>query len=295
MALNKFISNYKLFIKAFRIHHWLKNILIFSPLFASRNLNIQYYDLYISVFLIFSFAASTVYLLNDFFDAHDDKKNPEKRSRAFASGIINKNQLWALFFIMNCIVLAGALSINYAFFATIIAYLVLNISYSLYFKEIKYMDLICLISFYYLRVLAGITLIENNKFPTFWFFLFIAFLVLALSVAKRIVGIIKNASYNISDKRPYLFTDMRFLKTLFIFSILASIFLLFVYFFESKYLFRYQYLVISIPFLFSYFCFNFVILTFEGKMNSDPIIQILKQKKLFLSMFAIILIYLISY
>ncbi len=77
----------RMFIKAMRCNQWLKNILIFSPMFLAHRFTdrICLTDT-IMAFFAFSFAASSIYVLNDLFDLSADQHHPRKCQRPFASG-----------------------------------------------------------------------------------------------------------------------------------------------------------------------------------------------------------------
>ena len=69
----------KQYLKLIRVKHWLKNGLVFLPLFFSMNLcNIQYLSLCFLAFVIFSLSSSVVYVLNDMADVEKDKLHPIK-------------------------------------------------------------------------------------------------------------------------------------------------------------------------------------------------------------------------
>ncbi|MCF7818296.1 MAG: UbiA family prenyltransferase, partial [Kiritimatiellales bacterium] len=77
----------KMLVKAMRCPQWLKNLLIFAPVvlahkFADAGALIQS----ITAFFAFSFAASSIYVLNDLFDLSADQHHPRKCQRPFASG-----------------------------------------------------------------------------------------------------------------------------------------------------------------------------------------------------------------
>jgi 4-hydroxybenzoate polyprenyltransferase len=56
-------------LELIRVKDWLKNLLLFVPLVFSGNVLIfNYYQSLIINFLIFSFTASIVYIINDIFD-----------------------------------------------------------------------------------------------------------------------------------------------------------------------------------------------------------------------------------
>ena len=68
------------FFKLIRVKHWLKNVLVFLPIFFSINLFNQ--DLFLKSFfsfIIFSLTASIVYIVNDMNDIEKDKLHPIKK------------------------------------------------------------------------------------------------------------------------------------------------------------------------------------------------------------------------
>ena len=85
----------KEYIKLIRVKHWIKNLLIFLPIFFSKNLGNQ--EKIISViigFISFSFVASSIYIINDIRDVEKDRKHPIKKNRPIASGKISiKNSI----------------------------------------------------------------------------------------------------------------------------------------------------------------------------------------------------------
>ncbi|MDR3049526.1 MAG: decaprenyl-phosphate phosphoribosyltransferase [Elusimicrobiota bacterium] len=152
-------SKIKSYLKLFRIHHWLKNALVFTPLiFAVKFFN---FDLLIKTafcFLAFSLLASAIYIINDIFDASKDKLHKIKHLRPIASGQISCQNaafcsiiLIALAFIVNfCFVKDQSLA--WLFLAL---YLFSNIAYSLGLKNIPLIDLIILVCGFLLRILYG--------------------------------------------------------------------------------------------------------------------------------------------
>ena len=80
MAFDK-IKNY---IKLIRIKHWIKNGLIFLPIFFSLSLTENNIILTLLGFFSFSFMASFVYIVNDIKDKEKDKNHPRKKERPIA-------------------------------------------------------------------------------------------------------------------------------------------------------------------------------------------------------------------
>ena len=74
------------FLEALRPHQWVKNLLVLAPLFFTD----QAFDpagwlAALTALGSFCFAASSVYLLNDILDRHDDARHPTKKNRPIAS------------------------------------------------------------------------------------------------------------------------------------------------------------------------------------------------------------------
>jgi 4-hydroxybenzoate polyprenyltransferase len=77
---------------------------------------------------------------------------------------------------------ASLLSLEFALIG--LAYLVLNLAYSAWLKHAPILDVMCLASFYVLRVAAGVSLITVTRFSP-WLYVFTTFLALYLGIGKR--------------------------------------------------------------------------------------------------------------
>ena len=99
-------------LKAIRIHQWLKNLLLFVPFLAAHQIgNAQSFGLLIIAFLSFSLCASSVYITNDLLDLESDRSHPRKRARPFAAaklsvlhGVIAAPLLIAASFLLGTVV-----------------------------------------------------------------------------------------------------------------------------------------------------------------------------------------------
>ena len=81
----------QLWIDELRLHHWTKNVLVFVPAIANHSIFEQAALVNGGItFVLFSFTASSVYLINDVFDLESDQKHPTKRFRPLAAGAIGK-------------------------------------------------------------------------------------------------------------------------------------------------------------------------------------------------------------
>ncbi len=83
----------KKYLKLLRVEQWVKNLFVFVPLFFSGNItNLDLLTKSIFAFIIFSFAASVVYILNDYNDIEADRKHPEKEDVHWRV-VLSQNQL----------------------------------------------------------------------------------------------------------------------------------------------------------------------------------------------------------
>ena len=122
----------KEYIKLIRPFHWIKNILIFVPLFFGGQItNIHKLGILVLGFISFSFVASSVYIINDIQDAEKDRKHPKKKFRPIASGKISKVN--AAKFLVILLIIAALIMIYasmdtgnwFAIFALPLSYLVI--------------------------------------------------------------------------------------------------------------------------------------------------------------------------
>lgn len=167
-----------------RIHQWLKNILLFVPLFAAHELGSAHaWGSLILAFFAFSLCASSVYIANDLLDLESDRLHPRKKSRAFASGIVPA-WLGVLVAPLLLIVSLGvAALVGQLFLSWLIFYFALTFAYSWGLKRLMLIDCLTLALLYTLRIIAGAAAIGHDL--SFWLLAFSVFLFLSLAFVKR--------------------------------------------------------------------------------------------------------------
>ena len=157
----------KKYYHLFRIKHYFKNLIIFTPiLFIEKEINfIGIINLSI-VFLIFCLTASFVYIYNDITDRKSDKKHPKKKKiKPIANGQISINKGYLFLFVLF-IIISLSLYQNKHLITIIIFYISVNYFYTNLFKKIIFLDLLILSSNYLIRVLAGC--IDLNVPLSYW-------------------------------------------------------------------------------------------------------------------------------
>lgn len=177
----------KNYLKLMRVHHYLKNVLIFLPLVFSQNLfNIDLLSKGIFGFVSFSILSSIVYVINDIQDVEKDRKHSTKCKRPIASGAVSikEGYILAIFIAIIGVIfnyLACGLNIKSWLFA--IMYLGFNFAYSMGFKNIPIVDITILVSGFLFRVLYGsaITSIDVSN----WLYLTVIAMSFYLGLGKR--------------------------------------------------------------------------------------------------------------
>jgi len=174
----------KSWIKALRLHQWLKNLLVFLPLLTAHLVLAPDALLHSCMaFAAFCLCASGVYLLNDLLDLDADRRHPRKRLRPFAAGAL---PLVAGLVVTPMLTLAAfvlALAISKLFAAALAVYLVMTLAYSFLLKRIAMLDTVVLAGLYTIRIIAGTFALRLDV--SFWLLAFSMFLFLSLAMIKR--------------------------------------------------------------------------------------------------------------
>jgi 4-hydroxybenzoate polyprenyltransferase len=172
-------------IKAMRPKQWVKNVLIFAAVVFDRKLGIPAALIAtIQGAVLFSLLASTIYLFNDLADIEADRKHPTKKNRPIASGKLPVRAAWTAAIGLLVIIFPLAYRLSPLFAGLCAVYFILNLSYSFWLKHIAIIDVLGLASFYVLRVVAGVLIIEVERFSP-WLYLATIFVALFMGIGKR--------------------------------------------------------------------------------------------------------------
>lgn len=144
-----------------RIQQWIKNLFLFAALVFSGNLfNARDVLLMITGFVLFSFATSGVYIFNDITDIERDKLHPVKSKRPLPSGAINKSLASTVSGLLILTGLLGAFYLREGFGFILLTYVLINVAYSLGFKNVVIIDVMSIAAGFVLRVIGGAVLID---------------------------------------------------------------------------------------------------------------------------------------
>ena len=159
-------SKIKDYIKLIRLKHYIKNLLIFVPLFFS-GLYKDTNNIWICLagFLLFSFVSSMIYVFNDICDAPKDRLHEVKRNRPIAAGRVGVLEAYILIGILatislGMVVILFVLRANTWTILLVILYVILNVLYSVWLKHVVLVDVIILVSGFLIRLFFGALLIN---------------------------------------------------------------------------------------------------------------------------------------
>lgn len=134
-------------------------------------------------FVSFSLVASSIYVFNDYCDVEQDSSHPKKRDRPLASGRVSKRAAIWLMTVSLIIGVGLAAVLSKTVVCIILAYLVLNIAYTLKLKHIAVIDVFIVSIGFILRLIVGA---ESGNIPlSMWIVLITFLLAMFLALAKR--------------------------------------------------------------------------------------------------------------
>ena len=203
-------------LRALRPYQWIKNALLFVPFVLAHELEDPGRGLGVALaFVAFCCVASATYLWNDLLDIEADRLHPRKSQRPFAAGTLSIPFGAALSF--------GLLAVGFgvsgsatppAATGMLALYLVTTTSYSFYFKEQLFLDVLVLAGLYTLRVLAGGVAADVPVSP--WLLAFSLFFFLSLAFVKRYAELLgaQASDQERLERRGYEVGDIGLVETM---------------------------------------------------------------------------------
>lgn len=260
-------------LSALRIHHWVKNALLFLPLLLAHRFTFDALRDTTLGFLLFGLCASSIYIVNDLLDLHSDRAHPWKSRRPFASGKTS---------IPGGLVLSGLLAgstialgfwLNIQFGLVLILYILTTMLYSVYLKRVALLDIFVLSSFYVIRIWAGS--VAASVPLSDWFLAFSLFFFLSLATAKRYSELVHAGALVDSGNsgRGYVDSDRALLMPLGIGSSFAAVIILALYEHSQELLLLYpkpEPLLLICPILL-YWLSSIWLKAGRGKLDDDPL------------------------
>lgn len=172
------------FIKLMRVQQYVKNLFIFLPLFFGFALsNIDSLARTAAACALFCLVASAVYIFNDYRDCEDDRKHPVKRDRPLAAGRISKKSALIVMAVLAAAGCGGAFLLNRNIFYIMLAYIVMNVLYTMVLKHIALVDVMVIAIGFVLRLFVGSIASEVDL--SMWIIIMTFLLALFLAFGKR--------------------------------------------------------------------------------------------------------------
>ncbi|KKT68218.1 MAG: UbiA prenyltransferase [Microgenomates group bacterium GW2011_GWC1_44_37] len=190
-------------LKEVRPRQWVKNLSLFAALiFAGYLFHEGAFVMVFQAFLIFTIFSSVTYIYNDLLDIQADRKHPYKKFRPIAAGELPIPTAIFVLILGVVVGLAWAFTLNYFLFISGLVYLLLQVAYTQYLKNVPIIDVIVIASGYLIRVYAGAFTISAHM--DVWFLMTVIAASLFLAVGKRRGEMTLLLSYTDSETRTTL-------------------------------------------------------------------------------------------
>jgi len=271
------LEKYEGYLKLLRPIQWLKNVLIFIPLIASHQF-LDSSNLFscLVAFIIFSLAASSIYIINDLVDIENDRHHRIKYLRPLASGSVSVVKAWIIWpCLMSFAIGYSFYFMKTSFFIIISFYCLISIAYSIWLKKYVILDILALASLYTIRVIAGSFVV--NVPLSFWLIAFSVFIFTSLALVKRYneILLIKKINNETPIKgRGYLGIDLHLISQMGICSAYISVLVLALYIQDPKTISMY-----TSPWIIWFTCplllfwlSRIWLLSHRSQLNEDPIL-----------------------
>lgn len=167
-----------------RPRQWSKNLLLLAGIvFAAELGDAVRWGEAAAIFVAYCAASSAAYLVNDLRDAEDDRLHPVKRYRPIARGELQPEHALVLAAVLAAGALAIAAALGFASLLLLLAFIALQLGYSLGLKRIVFVDVVVIAGLFVIRAAAGAAAVDVPI--SGWLLVCTALLALFLGLAKR--------------------------------------------------------------------------------------------------------------
>ncbi len=281
------------YLKALRVHQWLKNLLVWLPLAAAHQLSSSLgIKQALIAFFSFSFCASAVYLLNDLLDLESDRVHIRKRKRPLAAGLIPILHGVLMCGALLCFAVFLALKLHTDFLIVLSFYFTMTLTYSLRLKKQVIVDVILLAGLYTIRVVAGAA--ATQTMPSFWLLALSMFIFLSLALIKRYSELLITLQLQKTETagRGYQIADLPVLMSIGISAGMVAVMVLALYVNapESTVFYKHKIWLWLAPPLLMYWISRVWMKAHRGEVDDDPVVFAVKdwQSLVIVSLLAII-------
>lgn len=264
------------FLRAMRLHQWVKNILVFAPIVLSHTY-FQWDKLALgaTAFFCFGLAASATYLWNDILDLPADRAHARKRERPIAAGRLGIPAALAASAGLLLVAFGAAVAFLPPLATLMLAgYIALTVTYSLALKEKLLVDAMMLGLLYAYRILFGAA--STAIAVSDWLIAFSVFFFFGLALVKRYSEIstrLREQPAKIAG-RGYYTGDREVIGVLGIASNFTSVLILALYITSPAVveLYRHPQALWGVCLVMLYWLSRVWVLCHRGQMPDDPIV-----------------------
>ncbi len=147
---------FALLLSATRPRQWSKNFLVFiAGLTSGDAFKLGIWPKLVVAFWLYTFAAASMYLINDVWDKEIDASHPKKKFRAIASGQLSSRTALFVAAALSSISIIGVTALPKKAFFILAGYLLITVIYSLKLKSIRIIEIVIVSSGFVLRIWFG--------------------------------------------------------------------------------------------------------------------------------------------
>jgi 4-hydroxybenzoate polyprenyltransferase len=253
---------------ALRPRQWTKNVVVLAALvFARRIFEPVPFLQALAAFGAFCAASGAVYLVNDILDVEQDRLHPRKRRRPIAAGDLPIPLAWVLAGALGAGTLAFAYLVRPALAAVILAYIAVQLIYSLFLKHQVILDVFTIAAGFVLRAAAGAVAIGVPVSP--WLYVCTILLALFQALAKRRAEIMLLAESAGSHRRILEEYSATLLEEMIAVVTSSTVMAYSLYTFSAENLPRNHSMMLTIPFVL-YGIFRYLYLVYRKNEGGSP-------------------------
>jgi len=277
------VMKLKAIFELIRVRQWIKNLFVFAPLVFSLQLfNAQACLQAVTAFFAFCLVSGSLYAMNDIIDLERDRHHPRKKNRPLPAGILTVPES----------AIIGALGLGFGFFLAfslditvtiiLVIYLLMNVYYSLWGKNIIVFDTMLIALGFVLRVMAGAYAIAVH--PSSWLLVATFFLALLLGLGKRYNELRVLEEDSAHHRRVLEEYSEPFLKQIFAVASSATIVAYALYTMDDEVIaaFQTENLVFTMPFV-VFGVFRYLYLVYRHELGGDPAEMVYQDRPLLLT------------
>jgi 4-hydroxybenzoate polyprenyltransferase len=277
-----FLSTVRGLFRSMRPSQWTKNVIVYAALVFDGKLDEPEMVWRTTLVAIcFCLLSSSVYLMNDLVDIEKDRQHPRKRLRPLPSGQLSPTVAAVAAFVLAVVGMAGSLWVDPWVGVVTGLYLVQNVAYSFYLKNVVIVDVMVLSLGFLLRVIAGVLVVDVSNFSP-WLYVCVTLLALFLGFGKRrheITLLAGDAGSHRASLAQYNLSLLDQLIGLVTTSTLVSYTL---YTFEAQTALAGWRMLLTVPFVF-YFIARYLYLIHVRKLGGAPDELLLKDRPLLIN------------